>query len=89
MHPHNSALFAGGSPKQMEKSVTDFKLTSSMFDVAVISVLRWLIVFTTMYKSEQRGLERLVANAVPGQGLMVLALIMCSGSFIFAIIKVR
>lgn len=73
----------------MEKSVTDFKLTSSMFDVAVISVLRWLIVFTTMYKSEQRGLKRLVANAVPGHGLMVLALVVCAGSFIFAIVKVR
>lgn len=79
----------GGSAEQMISSVTAFTLTSSVFDVAVISAGRWLIIFIILYRCEHQGLKCLVMEAIPGSRLMALPLVLCLGSFAFATVKVN
>lgn len=72
----------------MISSVTSYTLTTSVFDVAAVSVGKWLIVFIALKICEQKGLKRLAVNLQPGRGLMSIPLVICLASLIFSVVKV-
>lgn len=70
--------------------MTSYKFTKSVFDLAVISLVKWMLVFVILMKSEERALTRLIARKHSVElALISLPAALSLASLIYSLTKVR
>ena len=68
-------LYAGGD---VANSVVAYTFTSSVFDIAMYSIFKWLVISFILLNVENRALDALKRKELPSRLPLVMAVLLCT-----------